>query len=544
MSTRGLMLALLLAACAPADRPRIAEIYYDAPGVDTGFEFVELLNPGPAAIPLTGLRLEAGDGSGPSRWSLRWTAGVGDTIRGGGRFVIGGGQVAPAPDASATLDLQNGPDAVRLVWPDGAVEVVGYGAHEFTEYFCGAAASDAASGQSLARIPDASDTGSNAADFRPAAPSPGRANRPRRDAGWVAGTLALAPERPDPGVPALLHGTIANLGAESLAAGETGARVRAGDRVAGALTGVLALGAGESLTVAIPLDLAEAGRQTLVAELAVAGDEAAANDRDSLRVRVGPGPLEVTEIQFHPALGEGEWVEVRNGSGEPLDPASFTLSDRGSSRGAVDWRGGPLAADGYALLAQDRAALVASYPSIDSTRVAEVRPWPSLNNTNDASGYADAVVVREADGVLCDRVDYAAGGVPSGVPLERAADGSWRPALDPRGSPSAPAREPPPLAGAFAVRPTRVAAGGETRLAWSLPWPRARMAIDVYDLAGDRIGSALAETPVAARGERAWNPGTLGPGVYVLRLRARPEGRADGVEVGASSVVRVAGGTR
>src|SRR4029077_16322020 len=99
---------------------RIAEGLYDAAGDDTGREFVELYNLGPTALSLAGARLEAGDGSRPGRWSLRWTAGEGDSIGAGGRFVIGGSLVDPPPDALVPLELQNGPDAVRLVWPDGA----------------------------------------------------------------------------------------------------------------------------------------------------------------------------------------------------------------------------------------------------------------------------------------------------------------------------------------------------------------------------------------------------------------------------------------
>jgi hypothetical protein len=43
-------LASMLAAalsCAPASHPIVTEVYYDAPGDDTGQEFVELWNPGP-----------------------------------------------------------------------------------------------------------------------------------------------------------------------------------------------------------------------------------------------------------------------------------------------------------------------------------------------------------------------------------------------------------------------------------------------------------------------------------------------------------------
>src|SRR5262245_18679815 len=113
--------------CAPASRPIIAEVLYDAAGDDTGLEFVELLNPTDSTFSLADAVLEAGDGSGPGRWTVRWTGKAGDSIAAHGRFVVGGARMTPRPDAVAALDLQNGPDAVRLRWSDGAFETVGYG---------------------------------------------------------------------------------------------------------------------------------------------------------------------------------------------------------------------------------------------------------------------------------------------------------------------------------------------------------------------------------------------------------------------------------
>ena len=185
--------------CSPADRPIVAEVFYDATGDDTGREFVELFNPAEAPRSLAGLRLEAGDGAGPGRWTLRWTGGATDSIAAAGRFVIGGALVTPLPSVVAGLDLQNGPAAVRLVWPDGVAEVVGYGALAHAEYACGTPAVDAPSGQSLARVPDRSNLGANALDFRAWPPSPGRANLAERDAELIPGSLALTPEQPEPG---------------------------------------------------------------------------------------------------------------------------------------------------------------------------------------------------------------------------------------------------------------------------------------------------------------------------------------------------------
>ena len=523
---------IALALCAPASYPLIAEVFYDAVGDDTGLEFVEIFNPHPAPFPLSGARLEAGDGAGPGRWTLRWVGAPGDTVAAGCRFVIGGARVVPAPHAVAQLDLQNGPDAVRMVWPNGAVETVGYGAHTEAEYFCGAPAPDAASGQSLARTPDDADLGSNAQDFAAAAPSPGAANRPGRDAALVRGTLAVEPEQPAPDALATLTGALVNRGAEAIAERETEIVVGDASVPGGPPLAVRALerglSPGDTAAFTVPLPGFAAGKWRLAVRARIAGDGAPDNDADSLAIRIGPGPLEVTEIQFHPGAGEGEWVEVRNRARASLPLTEFSLADRRGSPGLPAGGFGPFAAESLAVLAQDRAALLARFPALDSTRVWDVRPWGSLNNSNDSTGVADVVTVRESDGTLCERVAYSASGVPAGVPLERRADGTWGPAGTPLGTPLEPPRALPSLNGRFALTPRRIAASGTRTaiLGWELPWPRGWITVDLYDLAGRRVLQVLPETAVTARGERTWNAGQVPPGLYVMALLARGEGGA------------------
>ena len=533
------VLLSVLSSCVPAQHPLIAEVLYDATGDDTGLEFVELYNPTTAPLPLAGARLESGDGSAEGRWTLRWTGNAGDSVPGRGRFVVGGARVAPPPDATVTLELQNGPDAVRMVWPDGTAEVVGYGAHEFAEYSCGAPAPDAASGLSLARVPDAADLGSNALDFRAAAPSPGRANQPARDLAFVAGSLALVPEQPEAGAAARLRGVVENRGATASAAGEAAlvASAAADGAVLAVLAGTLAaaLAPGDTTCFDEPVTL-PAGKWRLRAAIALPGDEAAENDADERLVRAGAGPLELTEIQFHPAAGEGEWVEVRNRSASALELAGFTLSDRGTARGVPSGGEGALAPESLAVLAQTRAALLVAFPGMDARRVWSASPWPSLNNSDDSSGLADAVVLREGDGTLCQRAEYSAAGLAAGVPLEWR-DGGWWPASDPAGTPLAPPRALAPLARRFECSPRRLREGGAATLAWDLPWPRARVRLDLYDLAGRRVARPLAEFTAPARGERAWSAAGVPPGLYVALARARADGSEDWiVERGALRV--------
>lgn len=527
MTALGLaLLAALSTPCAPAARAWIAEVFYDAAGDDTDREYVELVNPGSAPVALAGVRLEAGDGSGPGRWSARWTGAAGDTVPPGGRFVVGGARVEPRPQAVATLDLQNGPDAVRLVWPGGAVEVVGWGAHEFAEYACGAPAPDVPSGQSLARVPDDSNAGSNALDFRAAAPSPGRANQVRRDAALAPGSASLDPARPEPGTAVTLAARVRNAGVEPLAAGALRvAFVARGDPgdwpLAEAVAGA-PLAPDDTATVAAAALAPPAGRWRLVARVALPGDEAAANDADSLAFRSGPGPLELAEVQFHPAAGEGEWVEVRNRSGAALDPAGFTLADRGGTRGTARPGGGPLAPESLGVLVQDRDAFLARFVTLDPARVWPLAPWPTLNNADAADGIADALSLAEPDGTPCDAMSYSGSGVPPGVTLERR-DGGWWPGPAADGTPLAPPRAGAAPGRGFDCAPCRVAAGAPLRVAWSLPWTRARASIEAWDLAGRRVARPLGETLVPGRGERELALGDLPPGLYVLSFTARSD---------------------
>ncbi|HTM57353.1 MAG TPA: lamin tail domain-containing protein [Candidatus Udaeobacter sp.] len=508
-------------SCVSASGVRIAEILYDATGDDTGREFVELFNPTASAVSLAGVRLEAGDGAGPGRWTLRWTGGGNDSVAASSRFVIGGALVSPAPNAVASLDLQNGPDAVRLRWPDGSIEVVGYGALTDVEYFCGAPAADVPSGQSLAREPDGADRGSNALDFVVADPTPGRPNQVAFDAAISRGSLAIDPAQPAPSAPARLSALLLNRGTRALAAREITLIATVDGDSACAAAGP-PLGALDSARVALDLAGLDAGVHIVGVRAMLAGDERPENDADSIRVRAGSGPLAITEIQFHPAGGEGEWIEVRARGPDAVALERFTLSDRNGHPAALP-SAIVLAPDSLALLAEDRAALIAHYPGLDSLRVLEVSPWAALNNSDDSTGIADAVVVRESDGTPCDRVDYSARGIAAGVPLELGPLG-WGADSDPGGTPLQPPRAPPGLATRFELAPRRVRAGLSSRLRWALPWARGTLAVEIFDLTGRRI-ARLPEALIGARGERAIE-GLPGPGVYLLAIAARSENGA------------------
>lgn len=522
MAAAGLLLVLALGSCAPSGRAIVTEVHYDAIGDDTGREFVEFLNPTDQPVALAGVRLESGDGSLAGRWTTRWTGGVHDTVGTRARFVVGGALVVPVPEAIATLELQNGPDALRVTWPDGVQELVGWGVQEFTEYACGTSAVDVAPGQSLARVPDEADLGSNALDFRAAPPSPGRANQPGADLALVPGSLGLAPEAPGPAGTVRVHAQVANAGREDLLAGSATLTFDGDALLAGTVLALPAIASGESLHANCSLVAGGAGKRELRASLAWARDAVSGNDSLAVRARVGDGPLELTEVQFHPASGEGEWVELRNRSPEPVALALFTLADRSEVPGRIA-APASLPPESLAVLAQDLPAFRRAFPGLDTLRVVAASPWASLNNGNDSTGVADIVTLRETDGLLVERFAYSSAGLPAGVPLERR-DGEWGPASGAPGTPLAFPRFDRVTDLEFEVAPRRLQAGGEAvRLAWRLPWPRARVTIELFDLEGRRAAVLLNDFASTMSGEQRVRVDGAPPGLYVAQLRARTE---------------------
>jgi hypothetical protein len=406
-----------------------------------------------------------------------------------------------------------------LLWPDGASEVVGWGALEFPEYYCGAPAPDVPGGQSLARIPDRAATGSNAGDFHPAEPSPGFANQRNVDAALLRHHAALIPEQPSPGGTATLELALANAGATAWGAGTASLEVTSELLAAPIEASAPAVAPGETTIVSIPLAGLAAGRGAFVARVSLSGDEAAANDRDTLLARVGAGSLQVTEIQFHPAASEGEWVEVRNLTHAPLPLEGFKLGDHAGAGGSIE-PGPPLPADSLAVLAQDPTALRMAYPGLDGARVRRVSPWAALNNSDDATGFADQVVLAETDGVPVERVGYSASGIAAGVTLERDGD-QWRPSPAKGGTPLAPPTPLAPVAGGFRAAPRRLRPDGDTvNFAWELPWDSATVTLELYDMEGHRARRLAGPVDSGAHGERPVTLDALAPGLYLAVLRA------------------------
>lgn len=382
----------------------INEIYYDHPGADDGWEFVELHNPDTVSCVLTGWALQTLDGATGAA-KVVWTASPGASLEPGGFLCVAGIERAPAAGLLLRGTLGNGPDAIRLVSPAGTADLVGYGACASGDLYEGAPAPDVPAGSCLARKPDGGDSGRNDADFVAAPPTPGRRNFFRFDIG-----MSLVPEGALPCGGALfsLKVRIANCGLEAArgsvsilsgvsaagTAGFTGARRHSFD---------LAVSAADSIDLVLAAP--EAPRFEVRARFDGAVDENAANDSFRALLGSSPGAVVVNEIMYRPEREMSEWIEIANGSDAACNLKGWTICDATGARRLVSSADAILPPRSFSILAKDSASFARQYPSCAASVRAVEGGWPSLNDT-DRGERADAVSLFDESGVLVETVSY------------------------------------------------------------------------------------------------------------------------------------------
>lgn len=424
---------LLLGAGSVQAALVINEFLPDPEGADSGREFVELLNTGPGAEVLTGVRLEFANGSEGPVWQLRWQEDQDRVLAPGERFLVVDRNWLGTEDwqAQVSLALQNGPDALRLVRMAAVLDLVGYGT--LTDAAMMETSPVPVSvGLSLSRRPDGLDTGDNGADFVSADPTPGGTNfQPYQ---WSLVTARCDPGALDrPGLPVGIQVTLQQTGTEIVPAGNLE---------------LVAFGQRRP----VPLDPTPPGLRrsiTWILEPATVGrwplDLAyiSADLEDTLSVglggyQVGPGFLILNEVLPAPEAGQGEWIEVACPGPEAVLLSGYRLRDQDGS-----WQVLPeirLSPGEMAVLAQDRPGLVdwlhanrsAGLPGDcleqpEGLVVLELPgSWPTLNNSPPTDRtFADRVYLADSTGTVVDLVTLGAlggaGEVISGVSWERMA---------------------------------------------------------------------------------------------------------------------------
>ncbi|MDD4856677.1 MAG: lamin tail domain-containing protein [Candidatus Krumholzibacteria bacterium] len=383
----------------------INEVYYDHPGKDSGWEFVELYNASEDTCDLDGWSLEFLDGASLGKTTI-WSAGSGTRVGPGEFLCIAGSLRDPAPALLLDGTLGNGPDAVRLVSPSGVADLVGYGACSSSDLYETNPAADVAAGSSLARKPDGFDSDRNDADFVASSPTPGRRNFFLHDVSVGLEAAAL----PCRGYPFSMRIVIENRGIEPFEArlsivAET---VERGSVVFSKLLALavdLAPCAADS--AAVSFIAPEALRFEIQVRLEGAPDENPANDTAAVSLASSPGAIVINEIMYRPDEGMSEWIELKNGSPEACDLGSWTICDATGSKRLVSAGDFPIPPGGLAILARDSSSFMREFPACRAPVRGLVGALPSLNDS-EVDGVADIVELFDSEGVLVERIAYGA----------------------------------------------------------------------------------------------------------------------------------------
>jgi len=508
----------------------INEVLYDPEGSDTGLEFVEIMNCGREGVLLTDWILETGNGAQPDDWTVEWIGGNFDYLEPGGLFVIGESSVVPTPDCVTALDLQNGPDGVRLTDGEAPIDVVGWGEPLFSGYYEGTPAPDVGSGLSLARSPDCLDRDDNTVDFVASCPTPGARNSHLHD---LAVRIPGGGQHVFPsGGPVEIACVILNVGATSTV-GATAVTHLVVDCLGVVDSNVLDVLLEPRDSTATTLEWSAPGpgyhRGRVVVEYGPDAD--LSNNESATTFSVGsPGGLvAVNEIMYSPAEGGTEWVEFVSIEIESLDLGGWSLGDAEDAHVVSPDSTVTLAPGAFLVVAADRSLV----PS--SSAVVETKGWEALSAD-------DTVVLRDEYGTPIADVTYTdKWGGGRGVSLERVRpDMPWD---DPNnwGSSVAPEGATPgransihvarlPSAGTLTLLPNPFSPDGDgrsdrTSIRIGLPVARATARLTVFDLKGRRRAVLLDQTNIASETELLWDGrgpdgACLPAGLYVVTLEA------------------------
>ena len=533
---------LFLALLAPPPGARgelvINEVLYDPVGPDLGREFVEIHNSGPYAAVVAGLALEAGDGARPDSWRRIWSGGDRAAIPPGGYYRIG--LDGPGAGEAVVITLQNGPDGVRLLKQGFELDRVGWGDLQFPEYYEGRPAETVRAGFSLARAIDGADTDDNRADFVEAAPTPGRPNRPDRD--WAIRLLRPIPEIPRPGESYLVRIAVGNRGRDPASPPPIALHSGGPSLVIGGGGEPIDAGGWGERGCLLPAP-EETGPLWLRGSLLVA-DEVPENDRDSLRIRIGTGPLRITEVLPTPASEGSEWIEVERRERIALEGIRLDL--RGRTLALSPWpaESGPLR-----IIAQDSAVVRSHHRLPDDARFwSYAGSWIRLRDTGGAA--SDTLRLIDPEGTTVE-VAIPGPAPARGVSLERReADlpegpHAWVPCSDPAGA--TPGRLPGARAGTAAeglltIQPRVFRPGEVPCLIEGEIGPRpGRVRLDLVDLRGGVVRCLVRDLWVAGRYLATWDgrdeEGRIVPaGIYIAVLALERAGGAAEIRRAAFAV--------
>ncbi len=379
----------------------INEVYYDHPGSDTGWEYVELFNNSESTVDISGWYLEAVDGrTGNAR--IIWFSSQAMSVQPDEILLIAAECRFPSAGLYLLGNIENGPDGVRLCDHDGIVDRVGYGTHDNADLYEFLPAVDVEAGYSLSRKPDGRDTDSNISDFVAAVPSPGIRNWFEHDIEVltpVCDILCCEGSSPD------FQLEVVNRGS-SVFRDEAYVRVSllpSGRGIGRTLILDLEPGAGDSFMFTLFPDSDTDTCITAIIQSLI--DMNGHNDTCRALLFFSPGEIVVNEIMYRPGMNGCEWIELYNNSPGAVDVSRWMITDAAGNEGFIGE--GPVIIEKgeYTILVDDPGFFKIIHPSCPSDVVAVVGGLPALND-RDSGSYAEMLELIDSSGNLAERVFY------------------------------------------------------------------------------------------------------------------------------------------
>jgi hypothetical protein len=386
----------------------INEIYYDHPGMDDGYEFIELFNNDNVDLCIESFLLEFHNGSG-NGWELLWRGSSADTIRARALFVVGGECVSPEPDAVLRMSIQNGPDAVCLKANDHVFDLVGYGCLEDEEYVEGTSAGKVSAGYSLCRKPDGWDSDNNQADFHSMIPSPGGFNVPEKDVSLALTEGTSGAGTVETGALDDIRFLLLNNGTAVIPAGEVSVQLRdsslAGTPIIGEGANMDGIDAGSSHEMVYTIGFVE-GYHFLTLHADYAEDERPDNNRIDLVRRAGSPHILISEVMSCPAEPCPQYIEIFNAGGEAYNLNEHVIRDKSHAYSLLTSQECVIEPGAYFVVTPVKKQLLSFFPELPSHRVVEAEgTWPTLNHSG-SGGLADSILIGDRFGIPVEAVDY------------------------------------------------------------------------------------------------------------------------------------------
>ena len=530
---------LLILLCYPLSAAIVInEVYYDHPGTDTGYEWLELYNNGTENVQLEGAKIQAAG----SVWTDKFTFPA-FVLRPGRYLLIGEAQVANT-QFTAELRFENGDtatDGVRYVSPDGLyTDTVLYhpnnlnGLTDDNGVIATSMAPDVQAGSSLARVANGVDSNLCAQDFcAENSPSPGLPNPHRCDYALLYPSLSYANGIAEISLWIKNKSSISPLIPAELKVSQSGEAIYQMD--------ISPIAAQDSLMVDIQLVCAAL---PLLIELSLIGDPNTTNN--SLSLSLGgstTNSLYINEFMAYPASGNQEWMELYspgNAGTKGLSEYKITDSSNGNIRFLLP------ASAGYYVVCQDTAALKLSYPQCPSSSLISALSWTYLNNDGDL------LLLRQGDATL-DSLSYLEDELIRGVSRERYLNAndqiSWQNCYyaigaSPGEQNSSPVQISLPDAGSIALSgsPCKPNAGERISIAYNLLAESNVISCNVFDLRGKKQISLANNSPAGKSGALYWDgrkqDGSLAPrGLYYIVWESNAQGGGQKLRKQLSAVI-------